>query len=543
MELASNCDVALIGGDAGRRARLRGWLEMAGFCVARVEGGDENPRQLLAQNPRVVLVDYDLQGSDGITFCEEVRRNPEHASTYLVLITTPDRDELKSLAIARGADDFLTPGSDESDVVSRVRVGAAMWALRHKLRSAAITDGLTGLYNHDYLNRILETEMSRSRRYGHCLAFIMIDVDHFKTINDTYGHLVGNTVLEQISLALKESVRDVDTVARFGGEEFAVVLPEARSSDALVVAERMRMAVQQTVYTKELRGYRVTASFGVADSDDPRLSTAADLVDLADRAMYHAKRLGRDRVVCASEMTEGDSDAGDDCIQVDEVESLRRRVAALSAAAKEAYLQSLSSLLQALDEKDPYSARHSRNAALYAERVARAMGCSKGLIKAARNAALLHDIGKVGIPDRILLKPESLGAMEQMLMDQVPAVSTRIVDHLHILESEVLIIRHQREHYDGSGIPGQLRGDQIPIGSRILMVVDAFDAMTTDRVYRDRMSIEEAVDELVRYSGTQFDPKVVAALRSALSSEQVMWEARITETVRMLGPVEAAAAG
>ena len=543
MELASNCDVALIGGDAGRRARLRGWLEQAGFRVARVEGGAEDPERLLAQHPKVVLVDYDLADGDGISFCEEVRRNPEHACTYLVLVTAPDRDELKSLAIARGVDDYLTPPNDAFDVVSRVRVGAAMWALRHKLRSAAITDGLTGLYNHDYLNRVLETEMSRSRRYGHCLAFIMVDVDHFKTINDTYGHLVGNTVLEQISLALKESVRDVDTVARFGGEEFAVVLPEARSSDAVVVAERMRMAVQQTVYTKELRGYRVTASFGVADSDDPRFSTAADLVDLADRAMYLAKRQGRDRVVCASELAECRSDAGDDCIQVDEVEALRRRVAALSAAAKEAYLQSLSSLLQALDEKDPHSARHSRNAALYAERVARAMGCSKGLIKSVRNAALLHDIGKVGVPDRILLKPESLGAMEQMLMDQVPAVSTRIVDHLHILESEVQIIRHQREHYDGSGIPAQLRGDQIPIGSRILMVVDAFDAMTTDRVYRERMSVEEAVDELVRYSGKQFDPKVVAALRSALISEQVMWEARIAETVQMLGPVEADAVG
>jgi diguanylate cyclase (GGDEF)-like protein len=446
------------------------------------------------------------------------------------------------LAIARGADDYLTPPNDALDVVARVRVGVRMWALRHQLRSAAITDGLTGLYNHDYLNRVLETEMSRARRYGHCLAFIMIDVDHFKTINDAYGHLIGNTVLEQIALALKENVRDVDTVARFGGEEFAVILPEARSADALIVAERMRLAVQQTVYTRELRGHRVTASFGIADSDDPRLSTAANLVDLADRAMYQAKRLGRDCVVFASQIGEGDVAAGDECIQVDEVESLRRRVAALSVQAKEAYLQSLSSLIQALDEKDPYSARHSRNAALYAERVARAMGCSKGLIKSVRNAALLHDIGKIGIPDRILLKPESLGAIERMLMDQVPAVSTRIVDHLHILESEIQIIRHQREHYDGSGVPSHLRGDQIPIGSRILMVVDAFDAMTTDRVYRDRMSIEDAVAELVRYSGSQFDSKVVAALRSALGSERVMWEARIQETVRMLGPVGANAA-
>ena len=180
---------------------------------------------------------------------------------------------------------------------------------------------------------------------------------------------------------------------------------------------------------------------------------------------------------------------------------------------------------------------------IYAARIAQEQATDDRFIERIYLAGLLHDIGKIGIPDRILLKPESLGAMEQVLMDQVPAVSTRIVDHLHILESEIQIIRHQREHYDGSGIPGQLRGDQIPIGSRILMVVDAFDAMTTDRVYRDRTSIEDAVAELVRYSGKQFDPKVVAGLRSALDSEQVMWEARIAETVRMLGVVEEAAAG
>jgi HD-GYP domain-containing protein (c-di-GMP phosphodiesterase class II) len=198
------------------------------------------------------------------------------------------------------------------------------------------------------------------------------------------------------------------------------------------------------------------------------------------------------------------------------------------------YIQSIGSLVQALEEKDPYTARHSLNVSYYTEQITRHMGCGEALVTSIRNAALLHDIGKVGIPDRILMKPSVLSPSEKIVMQQVPLISTRIIDHLRILESEMQIIRHQREYFDGSGHPAGLKGEQIPIGSRILLAADAFDAMTTDRAYRPMTSMEAALEELERFAAVQFDPRVVTALRQLAVQNRRTWQNRIDETVRAL---------
>jgi diguanylate cyclase (GGDEF)-like protein len=360
----------------------------------------------------------------------------------------------------------------------------------------------------------------------------MMDLDFFKAVNDTYGHLAGNDVLEQVARILRESVRDIDAIGRVGGEEFAIILPEARSTDAAQVAERVRLAMSKTLSVKAIHNHVLTASFGVADSEDLRVTSSADLLDLADRALYLAKRQGRNRVAFACQLDEGSEIA--ESLLTNEVEWLQRRLAVLSARVRDVYVQSVASMLQTLDEKDPYTARHAVNVAFYAEQIAEQMGCDRGTRKSVYNASLLHDIGKVGVPDRILMKQTPLSRLERMVMEQVPIIGTRIVDHMRILESEVQIIRHQREHFDGSGIPAGLAGKQIPIGARILLVADAFDAMTTDRVYRERRPIDEAVDELRRLSGTQFDPQAVAALLEILEENRPGWEQRINETIEVM---------
>jgi diguanylate cyclase (GGDEF)-like protein len=525
-------DVVLVDDDPSQRLLIARLLERAGLTLASACGVEEGFRLLKRTNPKVALVDYRLGPEDGMDLCRRIRADAEHAGTYLVLITSEGEPGMREAAIELGVDDYLEKPLNQHEVVSRVRVGSRMWALHRELRRAAITDGLTTLYNHDHFNRVLEQEVHRARRYGHPLSVMMIDVDHFKAINDTVGHLVGNTVLERIAAILRENARGMDIIARFGGEEFAVVLPESKVADACVVAERMRRAIEDADYGDEVADGQVTASFGVADSDDERALCAARLVDLADRAMYLAKHRGRNQVASAGDLEEGREPVH--VVRDDEVDSLRRRLASLSLQARDVYCQSVASLVQALDERDPYSASHARNVAAYAEQLARELRCSAGLVKAIQNAALLHDIGKVGIPDMILMKPHPLSRLEKVFINQVPVISTRIVDHLRILESEVQIIRHQREYFDGSGTPNGLIGNQIPIGARILLVADAFDALTTDRIYRERCSIGDAVAELQRHSGRQFDPDVVAALCRVLDAHRPEWESRIHETVESL---------
>ncbi|MFH0982179.1 MAG: diguanylate cyclase [Planctomycetota bacterium] len=525
-------DLCIIDDDADQRRLMRFSLERLGLTVTEATEGKSALELILRHHPKVVLCDWCMPIMDGAALLQQVREDPGIAATYFIMITAHDTPTRKYEALEAGADDYLTKPVDHRELVARVRVGLRVWKMQHRLRRAAITDGLTGLYNHDHLNHILEREWKRSRRYGASMSFIMMDIDYFKAINDTYGHLVGNEVLEQIAHLLRSTAREVDALSRFGGDEFAIVAPEARLEDAAALAERIRLSVCELSNVESLRDHIVTASLGVVAADDPRVHSAGELVELADRALYVSKRRGRNQVSTALDVADGEGDVSA-LIQNEEVEALRARVATLGVQAKKVYVQSIAALMQALEEKDPYTARHSANTSYYAEQIARQMECREALVVSVRNAGLLHDIGKVGIPDCILMKPLQLTDLEHTVMQQVPLISIRIVNHLHILETELYIIRHQREYFDGSGYPAGLKDEQIPVGSRILLVADAFDAMITDRVYRKRSSIEAALAELRRCAGTQFDPRVVDALEQLAARNRRTWLNRIEQTVAL----------
>jgi len=537
--MTTRVDVCVVEDDPQQRSCIAEVLQRAGHRVADA-GSIESGFQLIkAEHPKAIVCDLNLADGTGLELVRQVRQDPAVTDTYFILITAHDAPEIKASAWDMGIDDYLTKPCDSRDLTSRIRVGMRIWQMQERLRAAVITDGLTGLFNHDHLTRVLDREMNRARRYGRPLALVMMDLDFFKAVNDTYGHAAGNEVLERVAAILRDSARSIDVPARFGGEEFTIIMPETTASLAAAAADRIRLSIAENLQLESLHGHGLTASFGVADTNDSRVRSAADLLDLADRALYLAKRQGRNRVVRADRMPDdggAPAAAGSD----DEIDILRKRVAVLSAQSKEAHTQSIAALLQAMEEKDPFTARHSRNVSYYCEQVARHLGCAEALIRSVSNAALLHDIGKVGIPDGILMKRRTLTPLEKMVMSQVPLISTRIVDRLNILESEVQIIRHQREYFDGSGHPSALAGEQIPIGSRILLVADAFDAMTTDRVYRQRMTIEEALAELKGNRSTQFDPRIVLAVQQLLQERYGDWLARIEETFAMFQSTVAA---
>lgn len=528
--MSHNCDICVIEDDASSRRLMVGILTRAGYECLEAEDVKSGWGLISQHRPKVIVSDWELPGKDGLDLCHLVRESPELAATFFIMVTVRDDPKQRAHALESGVDDYLTKPVDQPALLARVRTGIRMWDVKERLRQAAVTDGLTGLYNHDHLKSVIELELKRSRRYGGRLSLVMMDLDFFKAVNDTYGHLVGNDTLVEIARLLRESVRDVDVVGRFGGEEFVIVLPEAALDEALTISERIRHAVCDTLNVEGLGEHKVTASFGVATADDARVRSAADLVDLADRALYAAKSEGRNRVTSALDVAEGACLA----IEGEEVDALRKQVAVLGVQAKEVYVQTVASLLQALEEKDPFTAQHSLNVAYYAEQIARTLGLNEPLATSVRNAGLLHDIGKIGIPDRILLKPSGLTEVEGMVMRQVPAISVRIIDNLRILDSEMHIIRHQGECFDGSGYPDELVGEQIPIGSRVLLTANAFDAMTTDRVYRTCRSIGETMEEIHRKSGTQFDPQAAKALQTIIDSRSSVIRDRIRETVEAL---------
>lgn len=358
-----------------------------------------------------------------------------------------------------------------------------------RLEQKSRSDELTGLFNRRYFEERLREELSRHSRYGDVFSIFMIDLDNFKAYNDVYGHPAGDVILGQIGRIIKDSIRNVDQAFRYGGDEFVVILPQTARDAAYVVAERVR---RQIVEEMQKKAIAVTSSIGLASYPaDGMLS--GELVDVADTALYHAKRTGGNRIFLSSNILSKPPDDGG-------TSGIGTRPSSLS----EVY-----DIASVVEAKDPYTYGHSKRVNIYAMALAERIGLSPDEVSALSAAALLHDIGKVGIPDTVLNKKEKLSKEDWEAIKAHPRLGANIVSNIPKLARTVTSILHHHERWDGTGYPEGLKGQEIPIEARILAIADSFEAMTSARSYRPALSIDEVVKELKKCAGIQFDPKLV----------------------------------
>ncbi|HMK93122.1 MAG TPA: HD domain-containing phosphohydrolase, partial [Thermoleophilia bacterium] len=371
----------------------------------------------------------------------------------------------------------------------------------------AITDGLTGLYNHRYLHERLSEEIERAREQNKPLSLLFCDVDEFKAFNDLHGHSAGDSALRGVARAIDNGIRRVDLAARYGGEEFAVILLETDADGALEVAERIRkdVAAGRFVIGKEAT---LTVSIGVASFPDDA-GMKEELLDKADWAMYVAKRRGRDQVV---RFTAG---------QADERTGEGAAVGSLTGRT------GLSSLADVIDAKLPGSGSRSREAARLAGLIAAELKLGTSWVDAAVESARLCDVGEVALPDDLLAKAGELSVDEWRLVREHPVAGERLLRTLGAGEQLAQAVAHHHERFDGGGYPSGLAGDAIPLHSRIVLVAAAFAAMTGSRPYAPQLDRAEALAELHRCSGTQFDPNIVDALERALATADESAPARV----------------
>lgn len=372
-----------------------------------------------------------------------------------------------------------------------------------ELTELSITDGLTRLYNHRYLQERFDFEFKRAKRYNTPLSCVLMDIDHFKAVNDTYGHQSGDEVLRGIARLIRSHSREVDLCGRYGGEEF-MILTSLSLDDALRFAVRLNETIAAHDFNINNQPFHSTVSIGVAALGED-IKTKQELVERADKAMYQAKHEGRNRVC---EWKEG-ADEEETAVDQFSIDDLRSRFTDLSNQMRVTYMESTNALVNAIDAKDHYTREHSQNVARYSSLVASAMKLSDKNVEIIRNAALLHDVGKIGIAQEILTKDDKLTPEEYEAIKRHPLIGVNILRDVKFLEKEIPIILHHHERFDGQGYPHKLRGREIPFGARILTVTDAFDAMTTDRKYRRQITRDEAIGELKKNAGTQFDPDIV----------------------------------
>jgi diguanylate cyclase (GGDEF)-like protein/putative nucleotidyltransferase with HDIG domain len=350
----------------------------------------------------------------------------------------------------------------------------------------ALTDPLTGLGNYRHFQERLQVELAAAERVRARLTLCLIDVDDFKSINDRFGHPAGDRILARVGGLLRQG----GEAFRLGGDEFAVLLPGIDERAALMAAKSIagRIALLEDDEVD-----KVVVSVGVATL--PVEGAGRDeFVRLADRALYWAKEHGKNQVRIYRP-------------DVVDLTQLKRLGAGTDRAAR---YRAAASLAKAVDARDEYTGSHSARVSEIAARIASRLGLDAEQIELIRLATSLHDLGKLSIPEEILRKPDALNDAERLVLERHPRIGFQMLESLGVDPIADWVLHHH-ERWDGDGYPDRLRGEEIPLGARIIFVADAYDAMTSDRVYRRRLTDEEAVSELVRCAGTQFDPSIVAA--------------------------------
>jgi diguanylate cyclase (GGDEF)-like protein/putative nucleotidyltransferase with HDIG domain len=370
------------------------------------------------------------------------------------------------------------------DMLGSYAVQAAIALTNARLFEAqerlAARDPLTGLLNRRELQEHLNREIDRCRRHGDEFSILVVDLDGFKLINDTNGHSAGDAVLQRVASVLSESVRESDLVFRMGGDEFALLLTATPDREgATTVARRIGDAISRA-------DRRVKASHGIASWPADGYDAEA-LLSSADRRLYSMKG-----------------------------ERARRLLA-----------DTVAILFGALEAKDAYTAEHTREVALLAERLGRRLGMCEDDLVTLGHAAMLHDVGKIAVRTEIRTKPAALTESEYDEIKQHTLAGVRMLERIEEFAPVLPLIRSAHERWDGAGYPDGLAGKDIPFGARVICACDAFHAMVSDRLYRAARSVEEAIDEMIHCAGTQFDPVVVDALVAEIRGDETPSDGRL----------------
>lgn len=370
-----------------------------------------------------------------------------------------------------------------------------------QVEARAAHDRLTGVANRETLLSTLGSEIERATRHQKWLSVAFIDIDRFKPINDTYGHHAGDRVLREIARVISDNIRASDLFGRYGGEEFMLILPETTPEEATVLAEHLRQLVMDHPLTIEPRqALQATISIGVAGDVGSQLQ-ADRLVDQADAAMYAAKSLGRNRTYRYR--------AVDDNAPVRRAPISAEGRAAATAIGRWASDTAADALASVLAPQPHHRGQPSDMIATLATGMALQLGLASEEIERIRIASLLHDLGKLAVPHEILDKRSALSDQEWQAIGEHPRIGQVILEQASSLREAVPTVLHHHERFNGGGYPHGLRGNEIPLGARIVAVADAYHAMIHDRPYRNARDHAHALAELRANAGTQFDPDIV----------------------------------
>jgi diguanylate cyclase (GGDEF)-like protein len=491
--------------------------------------GNEALILILKNTFALCLLDLMMPDMDGFETAELMRKNKGTATLPIIFVTAMD-DGGKNLfsGYECGAVDYLQKPIVSEILLAKVRVFLDLERGRQKLEDAnrfiadqnklletrASQDGLTGIYNHAHFQELFSREFKLAQRHKHSLTVLMCDLDYFKDVNDTYGHQVGDIVLQEFATLLKEQVRDTDITARYGGEEFILALVETDLQGGVKVAEKIRSTLEKYIFRHGKVSLHATVSIGVATLG--RESThARELIELADYAMYKAKSGGRNQVVSCQDLQKCDD------LQSGEVnfEQMHQELQKTLEKNKVAALASFEALVHShLHDSSTLKDRNEKALRLV-NLIGKRLHLPHEMMETFRRSFKLHDLFRLYVSDPVLASDTPLSKDDQQALYNQPLLMKKLTDLFDFFAAERQILLYHHEHVDGSGYPEGLAGDEVPVAARVFALVDAVVAMHMPSYPRVPISGDALINEVRRQSGSQFDPLLVELMVKVLEEE------------------------
>lgn len=391
---------------------------------------------------------------------------------------------------------------------------------KQKLEQFSLIDPLTEMFNYRYLKIRLEAECKESKRYSKPLSILAIDVDYFKSINDVYGYELGDKIICELANIIRKNIREIDVAVRYEGATFIIIVPNAGKADVMKLSRRLKYTIDENKFAQPLHNIRLKVSMAIVSYPEDGVAISGHTFHLIDLIFRQIKEKGGNIISDAQILSEHDDNSDLDRIMSGvSIKRVHRKLERLIKRINQTTLETIYALVETMRAKDSYTQEHSMSMVLYAEEMGRILGLPERDIENLKLGAMLHDIGKVGISDKILQKKGPLTEGEFGIIKKHPLIGAEIVRRVHFLKDVVPILLHHHEAFDGTGYVGHLKGEEIPLLARITSIVDVYQALISKRSYRRAYNQEEAIDILKKESRTKFDPSLVEIFIKLVSSK------------------------
>ncbi len=518
----------LVAGDANvSQIKLVKFLEGIDCNVLLCNDSIEAWRIIKSEDaPNFLLLDLMMPGMDGAEMCRKVRELNREPYTFIMLLSSNSDQEDVINVMEAGADDYISKPFNHNELKARLRAVRRIVQLNEDLLSArnilekqAINDALTGMFNRHHMVEVFGREFSSALRYKTELSCLLLDLDYFKEINDTYGHPFGDFVLREFAGCLKQKVRNIDIPFRYGGEEFMILLPNTDVSGAQHVAEKIRIACEQKMYDDGTNSAKATVSIGIASVKYNKPLESKELIAYADKALYRAKAEGRNRVNIYFRESFGVEDRDEDRRDID-LRYLKENLSLILEKTKKSAIDSLD--LLARNIRGDEQTQHSNNVNQYMKLIGERLSLPPAIIETFKRATFFQDNFSALLRKTLNEKNKTLSREEKAEIEDHPYMLTELIDMFDFFSNEKSILLSQRENFDGSGYPAGLKKNEIPLGARLFAIANAIATMLSDKPDRKRLSPEEIVTELSDYAGKKFDPMMVSLFLDIIERQKLL---------------------